>query len=165
MMFRVEYDDRDPENRDLADEYDVLCTHIHCDTPPPPFRLVVTDDTEPRLFRADRERGVLVSTYQSEGICFYAGIERSTYFRLCALLGRIQWTALELNPLLVEEDLSHQTPSRCLFAPQPFKQDYALVLEDAQVCHGCMEFYQCLAAERELLALRTLLMAIHASRR
>jgi len=163
-MFWIERDNHVPDNRGLADEYDLLRTHIHCGVPSSTFRLIVTDGREPRLFHVDRKRGVLVSTYQSKGICRYAGIERSTYFRLCAILGRIQWTVLGLNPLLVEEDFNHQTPSRCLYAPQPFKQDYALVLEDPHVCHGCMEFYQCLAAEAELRSLQSLLTEIRAAR-
>jgi hypothetical protein len=164
-MYWVEFEGHGPENRELTDDYDVLRTHIHCDVASPPFRLTVTSDSGPRLFSVDRERGVFVSTHQSEGICRYAGIERSAYFRLCALLGRVQWRALELNPLLVEEDFSHQVPSRCLFAPQQYKEDYALVLEDPQVCHGCMEFYHCLAAEAEILALQTMLSEIRAARR
>lgn len=117
-------------------------------------RVAITQDTEPFLFAADRLQGIRVSLYQSEGICAYAQMDRDTYIALCTLLGQAQWRVLTLNPLLVEEDLGHWTPSRCLFAPQPYKQDYALTLESPHVCKGCVEFYQCLGAENEILVIQ-----------
>jgi len=163
-MFRLENDDQFPDFRGFIDEFDILQTEIWCDTAPKDFRVAISEDTDAKLFRVDREQGVSVSTYQSDGICVYAGIDRNEYFRLCTLLGKIQWTALRLNPLLVEEDFRHESPSRCLFALQPFKQDYALSVEDPQVCQGCVDFYRCLGVETEILALCALLTELRATR-
>lgn len=163
-MFQRDDEEYVPELSEVADDFDVLLAHLECRPATKPFRLCITDDLESRLFRIDSERGVLVSAYQSEGICRYAGMDRNEYFRLCALLGKIQWTALQLNPLLVEEDFSHVAPSPCLFAPRPFKQDFALALDDPQVCQGCIDFYRCLGAETEILVLQALLDELHSIR-
>ncbi|GMV91034.1 MAG: hypothetical protein AMXMBFR82_08120 [Candidatus Hydrogenedentota bacterium] len=156
-MFQRDDEEYVPELREVVDEFDLLLTHLECHPQKKPFRLFITDDGGSRLFQIDSERGVLVSTYQSDGICRYAGMDRNDYFRLCALLGKIQWTVLQLNPLLVEEDFSHVSPSPCVYAPRPFKQDFALTLENPQLCQGCIDFYRCLGAETEILALRMLL--------
>ncbi len=161
-MFHVEGQAPYPDFRRLGDEADILVTQVHCGTSAADFRLTITGDRRPALFNVDRARGVSVSMYQCEGLCQYAKLDRNAYFRLCALLGKIQWRALVLNPLLVEEDLTHESPSRCLFAPQTYKQDCALVLENPFVCSGCVEFYRCLGAEREMAALHSLLDEIRA---
>jgi hypothetical protein len=93
-------------------------------------------------------------------LCLYAGIGVDTYYLLGAALGLAQWRALAFNPLLIEEDLRHEMPSRCVLAAQHEKCDYALVLEDAFVCSGCIEFYRCLGAEREIRVVKGLLRAI-----
>ncbi|MCL4694412.1 MAG: hypothetical protein KJ060_18120 [Candidatus Hydrogenedentes bacterium] len=162
-MFQRDDEEYGPELREVADEFDLFLTHLECHPQKRPFRLFITDDRDPRLFRIDSDRGVLVSTYESDGICRYAGMGRNDYFRLCALLGKIQWTVLQLNPLLVEEDFSHVSPSPCLYAPRPFKQDFALALENPQICPGCLDFYRCLGAETEILALRMLLDELHST--
>ena len=145
----------------LLEQRDLLRTEFVPDTPQTACHITITSDTEPNLFTVDRIQGISVSLYQREGICSYAQMGQDDYVALCTLLGRAQWRVLMLNPLLVEEDLGHRTPSLCLFAPQPFKQDYALTLETPHVCKGCIEFYQCLGAEREILAIQSFLAGLH----
>lgn len=117
-------------------------------------RLRIADSRGNSLFWACRERGVTLSAWQSEGICHYTGLGRDAFFLVCSLLGLTQWQALVLNPLLVEEDFGHGTPSTCLFSTRPFKQDYALLFEEPRVCGGCLAFFRCLGAEPEVEALR-----------
>jgi len=63
-----------------------------------------------------------------------------------------------LNPLLAsQDDLRHAQPSRCLFAEQPAKNEYAFVLEDLHICRGCLQFYRCLGAENDIEALLVLM--------
>lgn len=116
-----------------------------------PLRIV--DDPLGPPFEAHRERGVTVSTWQSEGICLYASIDRDTYFTLCALLGLIQWRTLLLNPLLTPDDLTHADPPRCLFARQQCREDYALLFESLIICPGCQQFYAWLGVQPEILML------------
>ncbi len=123
--------------------------------------LAMDDSPAPALFRMDRRRGVVVSTWQSEGICLYAGIERGDYLLLCTLLGLTQWQALDINPILVAEDFEHPAPSRCLFSTLPVKQDYALLFEEPHVCPTCLQFYRCLGAEMSVMALQQALRRIH----
>ena len=116
-----------------------------------------TEERITGLFRVDRDHGVFISTWQSRGIALYAGFSLDTYFLICALLGAAQWRVLESNPLLVSEDLIHSGDSRCLFTAQSCKQDYALLLEKPYVCRGCFEFFRCLGADSEMLALKRVL--------
>jgi len=104
----------------------------------------------PRPFLVDRRQGVVVTTWQGEGLCSYARLELEEYLLLCALQGLTQWRALQLNPLLIEEDLNHHVPPLCLFAVPPTTQEYALLLEEPQICRGCLQFYCCLGAEEEI---------------
>lgn len=107
----------------------------------------------PHLFEVNPHSGVTISTDQAAGISFFAGIPTIQYFRLCALLGLTQWRALNRNAMLVAEDLAHVEPEGCLFVQQPCKSDYALVLERPAICIGCFDFYHCLGADTEVVAL------------
>jgi hypothetical protein len=101
---------------------------------------------------------VTVCADQCEGLCSYANLEQDVFLLLGAILGIIQWRALVLNPLLAsQDDLRHSQPSRCLFAEQPSKNEYALVLEDLHICRGCLQFYRCLGAEGDIEALLVLM--------
>ncbi len=115
--------------------------------------LHITDDRSNVLFSVDRNRGVAVSTWQSDGISRYAGLDLETYFLICGLLGLTQWRALETNPLLRSEDFIHNAPRQCLFSNLPYKQDYALLFERPRVCGGCLDFFRCLGVEPEVEAL------------
>ncbi len=113
----------------------------------------ISDFTNGVLASVDRSRGILISTYQRDGICTYTGLDHGSYLLLCALLGVTQWRTLALNPLLVAEDFHHGPPCKCLFSHQPCKEDFALLLEDPEVCMSCLEFYRCLGVERDVDAL------------
>lgn len=126
-------------------------------------RLQVTDSPGNDLFQADRATGVTISTWQSEGISRYAHLPCDAYLLVCSLLGLTQWRALTLNPLLVEEDFIHGTPSTCLFSSRPFKQDYALLFEEPHVCSGCLAFLRCLGAEPEVEALLQALSLVNSA--
>ena len=117
--------------------------------------LYMTDAPTETLFHARVATGVAISTWQSAGICSYAGLSVSSFLLLCTLLGLTQWRALVLNPLLRPEDMIHETRSRCLYARLEAKQDYALLFEDPHICRGCNDFYHCLGADDELVALQT----------
>ncbi len=119
-----------------------------------PIPLYITDAPSHRLFLARHDRGVAVSTWQSEGLCLYARIEVDAYLVLCGLLGLIQWRALDLNPLLRIDDFIHEADVNCLFTTRKVKQDYALLLEDPTLCRGCHDFYRCLGTDPELLAIQ-----------
>jgi hypothetical protein len=110
----------------------------------------ITSQVDRVLISAERGRGVLLSTFQIEGLCRYAGLNAGSYLLLCTLLGATQWRALLLNPMLVAEDFRHGPPCNCLFAEQHNKQEFALLLESPQICSGCVDFYRCLGAEREI---------------
>ncbi len=109
--------------------------------------------------------GIQVFIDQAEGLCMYAGLSVASFYLLGTLLGLTQWRALMLNPLLVEEDFRHARPSKCLFAVQEEKCGYALVLEKPFICTGCIEFYCCLGAEKEILAVQRLLQVIRQDQR
>ena len=111
-------------------------------------------------YDVDIERGVTVSTWNIEGICRYARIEPCTYLLLCSLLGISQWHVLKTNPLLRLEDLRHPPAAHCLYAKSQCIKDYILILEDPTVCRGCVEFYHCLGADLEVIALNETLNSI-----
>lgn len=122
---------------------------------------VILDDTPSnQLFRVHRDRGVKISTFQSEGLALYAGVPLKTYFLLCATLGLTQWRALQLHDSLYEEDFRHNDPHYCLFVEQLRMQDYALCLEAPRVCKGCKEFYRALGLEEEIHALRLVIQHV-----
>lgn len=118
-----------------------------------PLHLKITHQHMPAPYEVSIERGVTLSMWQSEGICGYAGISQSDYLTLCGLLGISQWSALNLNPLLRPEDLLHPPEANCLFATQRGIEYFALLLEDPCVCPGCVDFYHCLGADGEVVAL------------
>jgi len=103
-----------------------------------------------------------VSTDQAKGIALFAGIAIENYVRVCAVLGLTQWRALELNPMLVVEDFVHTEPGDCLFVRRAYKPDYAIALERPVICPGCIEFYRCLGAEREIGAALDLFRSLRA---
>lgn len=104
--------------------------------------------------------GVTISTDQAEGIALFASITPVQYLRVCAALGLVQWRALEQNDILFAEDLTHSVPSDCLFVQRTRKCDYALAFEQPCICYGCFEFYHCLGAEREIVAVAQLLHSL-----
>lgn len=83
----------------------------------------------------------------------YTGLDNGTFLLLCTLLGTTQWRTLALNPLLIAEDFHHGPPCPCLFSHQSCKEDFALVLEEPEVCRSCLAFYRCLGAERDVATL------------
>lgn len=111
------------------------------------------------LFHVQRDQGVVISTQESQGIAGYLGLPRGTYLLLCSILGLTQWRTLALNPLIEPEDFAHSEPSYCVFAAQPTLQHYALSFEKRYICPTCRDFFHCLGAEGELLALQDLLRA------
>jgi len=119
--------------------------------------IFITDNVDSTLVCVDRSRGIRVSTYQREGICTYTGLDNGTFLLLCSILGTTQWRTLSLNPLLVAEDFNHGPACRCLFSHQACKEDFALVLENPEVCPSCLAFYRCLGAEREVDTLTSFL--------
>jgi hypothetical protein len=123
--------------------------------------LRITSLPDSRLFRVKRNRGVLVSTWQSQGICLYAGLPESAYFVTAAVLGLVQYRTLTLNPLLVEEDFQHNSCQECMFANREYKEDFALAFDELHVCTPCLEFYRSLGAEPEIGALLDTLRRIN----
>lgn len=123
----------------------------------------ITDEMNSALVCVDRACGICISTYQREGICMYTGLDNGSYLMLCALLGVTQWRTLEMNPLLVAEDFHHGPACRCLFSHQICKEDFALVLEDPEVCTSCLAFYRCLGVEREVDTLTDFLNSFRTS--
>ena len=109
-------------------------------------------------FLASNVHGVFIFTHQSEEISRYAGIDRDVYLLICCVLGLIQWRVLQLNPLMVSEDfVVCEEPPLCLYAARSSLRDYALAFERPFVCTSCLEFFRCLGAEPETLALQEVL--------
>ncbi len=117
-------------------------------------RLHITDRRLRGPYGVDPDEGVSVSTWDSRGICRYAGIDERTYLLLCSLVGLSQWRVLATNELLRPDDLRHPPGVRCLFATPEMLQDYALILEEPRVCGGCVHFYHSLGADPELISLQ-----------
>ena len=121
-------------------------------------RLAVADVEARRPFSVSRGDGILISTHESDGICRYAGIGKDFYLAVCSLLGLVQWRALVLNELLIWEDFFvHEEPPGCLYAARDTIQEYALAFECPHVCDACLEFFRCLGAEPEVMALQEVL--------
>jgi len=127
----------------------------------PELPIFVTNFVSPRLYLASRARGVQISTWQSAGISGYAGLEPLSYLVICGLLGLAEWRCLIGNPLLIEEDFNHSQPSDCLFSSRPSKPEYAQLFEQPHICGSCFDFYCCLGAENEILALNAFLARTH----
>ncbi len=117
-------------------------------------RLHLTARRLPEPFRIYPDRGVVVSTWDSDAICAYTGLQLDQYVLISSLLALSKWRVLRRNPLLRAEDLYHPADVRCVFAEPPSVQDFALLLDPPVVCRGCVDFYHCLGADSELIALR-----------
>ncbi len=117
-------------------------------------RLHLTSERLPEPFRVWPDRGVVVSTWDSEAICAYTGIRLDRYVLIASLLALSQWRVLRRNPLLWLDDLRHPPGVRCVFTEPPSVQDFALLLDPPVICPGCVDFYHCLGADSELIALR-----------
>jgi len=128
----------------------------------PPLSIV--DTAMHGLFEVGPFSGVTISTDQAAGISLFAGISPAQYLRLCGALGLTQWRTLELNETLVAEDFAHTDPRECLFVQRPHKSDYALALEQPSICSGCFEFYHCLGADAEIVALAEMLKSLQNAR-
>ena len=99
-------------------------------------------------------RRARVSTHQVEGIAGYAELRVPDYFKLCNLVALVQLKALVENPLLQPEDLECQSDPVCLFTWRDSYSEYAHVFESRTVCSGCLQFYQAVSVEREILQLK-----------
>ena len=116
-------------------------------------RLDITRQCMSAPYKVCPLRGVTLSMWQSEGISRYAGISQNAYMVLCGLLGLSQWSVLNANPLLRPYDFGHPPDSNCLFVQPHGIENFALLLEDPQICRGCVDFYHCLGADLEVVAL------------
>lgn len=128
-----------------------------------PLKLRIVREQLPSPYTVHAEHGVTVSTWQSDGICRYAGISQDQYIVLSSLLGILQWRTLESNPLLIMEDLIHPASSNCLFMMPGKIHEFVLLLEDPRVCGGCIDFYHCLGVDRELVAVMDTLKTMRES--
>ncbi len=129
-----------------------------------PVRLHFTAGRLPEPIVVDADRGVEVSTWDVEGACRYAGIDEQTYLLICSLVGIAHWRVLDSNPLLRPEDLRHPPGVHCVYTDARQVADFALLLDSPEVCQGCADFYHCLGADTELLALRDVLRDLNAAR-
>lgn len=117
-------------------------------------RVLLTDRRLPEPFRVYPDRGVVVSTWESAGVCRYTGLALDRYLQLTALIALAQWQALLKNRLLQLEDLIHPDEGRCVFSGACSVQEFALLLDPPYICRGCMNFYHCLGVDSELIALK-----------
>ena len=116
------------------------------------------DPCEPGTpFCACRERGVLVSAWESEGIGIYLGVPREMHLLTLGMLGLIQWRALMGNAVLRPEDLYQRAACGCLFEQRRMDGGYPLLLERPRLCWHCAHFYESLCPERDMAALRTVI--------
>ena len=115
----------------------------------------ITQDVSPRLFVL-KDGVVRVSRWQASGLAEYTNMAEHEFILLCALLGLVQRSALEHSDFLIEEDCWHATPIDCLFSHVERKQDYARLLENPQICEGCLKFYSDFGVYHELVALQQL---------
>ena len=97
--------------------------------------------------------GVSISTSQCADISAYAGLPRRVYLMTLAMLGLVQWRALQLNPLMLPEDFFHGDSCNCLFQRRIFLEEYALVFEHPFTCAPCRNFYSALCPADEMRAL------------
>ena len=127
-------------------------------------RLNITRQCMSAPYKVCPLRGVTLSMWQSEGISRYAGISQNAYLVLCGLLGISQWSVLNANPLFRPYDLIHPPDSNCLFVQPGGIENFALLLEDPQICAGCVDFYHCLGADGEVIALLDTLAGLRRAR-
>lgn len=165
----VDHDKLDEIFREIASRYAPIALQPHGIIKSPDssdketLNLRITSSHLPAPYIVSREEGVAVSLWQSKGICQYARIQESSYTALCSLLGITQWRVLQSNPLLQPHDFLHPPSSQCLFATPDDFQDFALALENPRVCGGCRDFYHCLGADTELIAVIDTLSAIRSA--
>jgi hypothetical protein len=125
--------------------------------------LLLTERRLPEPFRVYPDRGVVVSTWDSAGVCQYTGIAIDNYLLIAGLLALSQWRVLWRNRLLQLDDLNHPKDVRCVFAGPHSVQEFALLLDPPVICPGCVDFYHCLGADSELIALRNVITEISKS--
>jgi hypothetical protein len=135
-------------SRHLSAFPDTQCERHNC------LRLHLTNRCLPEPYRVYPEQGVVVSTWESSSICRYTGIAVDNYLLIASLLALSQWHVLRRNPLIRIEDLNHPANVRCVFARHHSVQEFALLLDPPIICPGCVDFYHCLGADCELIALR-----------
>jgi hypothetical protein len=128
--------------------------------PGPAPRLLLTARRLPEPFRVYPDRGVVVSTWDSAGVCRYTGLTIDNYLLIAGLLALSQWRVLWRNRLLQLDDLHHPKGVRCVFAGPHSVQEFALLLDPPAICPGCVNFYHCLGADSELIALRNVLAEV-----
>ncbi len=128
-------------------------------------RLNITRQCMSTPYKVCPRRGITLSMWLSEGISRYAGISQNAYIVLCGLLGMSQWSVLNSNPLLRPYDFIHPPASDCLFVRPRGIEDFALLLEDPQICGGCVDFYHCLGADAEIIALLDALAGLRRAQR
>lgn len=149
----------------LAEIAQALERHIRVVSPrdvarssdPPPVRLHFTANRLPEPIVVDTKWGVGISLWDIDGVCRYAGIDQSDYLLICALVGVSHWRVLQSNPILKPEDLRHPDGVHCVYTDARQASDFALLLESPTVCQGCVDFYHCLGADAELIAMREVL--------
>ena len=115
--------------------------------------VLLTDEEIVAPFVVSRKGPILISTWQAKPIARYAGIDTTEYWVICAMMGLVQWRTLALNSLLIPEDFIHEPTIECLYGAHDQKSEFGLLLERGGLCRGCRDFYHCLGADRELLAL------------
>ena len=115
--------------------------------------ILLTHEKFEAPFLALRDGPIRISTWQADEIAAYAGITTHEYWVICAMLGLVQWRTLQLNSLLIPEDFIHECTIHCLYGAYEERSQFSLLLEQGRVCRGCRDFYHCLGADRELLAL------------
>jgi len=120
----------------------------------PTLRIYLTERAQEMPFLVDYIDEITITTRQSEGICLYTAMNFEDYLFLWSLMGLVQWRTLALNDLMRVEDFQHDTPTTCLFSKPGLFSEIALRLESPHVCEGCFDFYHCLGADLEVLALR-----------
>lgn len=125
--------------------------------PSPVIMLEVTARELPTPFLVRTGGRVLLSEYLSERIAAYAGLSLPDYAHLIALCGVLQARVLQLNPLLVPEDLIHDSPVACVLARRCFLDEFFPVVEAPQLCPGCQTFYRRLLPPGEMAAVRAAL--------
>lgn len=126
-------------------------------------RLLLTERRLPEPFRVYPDRGVVVSTWESAEVCQYTGIAIDSYLLIAGLLALSQWRVLWRNRLLQLDDLHHPKGVRCVFAGPHSVQEFALLLDPPVICPGCVDFYHCLGADSELVALRNVIADVSKS--
>ncbi|MEX2015938.1 MAG: hypothetical protein WD873_04805 [Candidatus Hydrogenedentales bacterium] len=115
------------------------------------------EDAPWRLYPS--ENLVVVSSWRSDQLARFAGRQTREYLLLTGVLALTQFRTLILNPLLKPVDFIHRCEKPCLFAHEPEQplERFLLAADRLEVCHGCGQFYCCLGAEPEWVAVRQVL--------